>query len=350
MENKNSILIVDDETVNLIYLNHLLSSDYTVYTARNAQEAIERAYDYIPDLILLDIVMPGMNGYEAITVLKNTEKTKNIPVIFITGLNNNKDEEKGLNLGAEDYITKPFSDLIVKLRIQNQIKIKNHMRLVIEKEISEKNNRANMATIHALSKLAESRDDDTGAHIERTSSFCKIIAEKLLESSLYLDTVNEAFIENITRASPLHDIGKVGIKDSILLKPGRLTSDEFEIMKTHVMIGYKTLTSIVELHPENVFIKTGLEISRYHHEKWDGSGYMSGISEESIPLSARIMAVSDVYDALRSDRVYKKAFPHEQTLEIIKEGRGKHFDPVLVDVFVQHDRLFRDIYDRLTNI
>jgi putative two-component system response regulator len=350
MENKNSILIVDDETANLLYLNHLLSPEYTVYTARSALEAIERAGDSIPDLILLDIVMPEMDGYEAIAMLKSSEKTKDIPVIFITGLSNSEDEEKGLDLGAEDYIAKPFSDSIVKLRVRNQIKIKNHVRLVIEKEISEKNNHANMATIHALSKLAESRDDDTGAHIERTSSFCGIIAEKLLESGLYPNTVDKAFIENITRASPLHDIGKVGIMDAILLKPGRLTSDEFETMKTHVMIGYETLTSIVELHPENVFIKTGIDISRYHHEKWDGSGYMSGMSGESIPLSARIMAVSDVYDALRSERVYKKAFPHEQALEIIKEGRGRHFDPVLVDVFVRHNHLFRDIYDRLTNI
>jgi putative two-component system response regulator len=219
MENKNSILVVDDETANLIYLNKILSPDYTVYTARNAQEAIERANGSIPDLILLDIIMPDMDGYEAITVLKNAEKTKDIPVIFITGLSDSEDEAKGLDLGAEDYIAKPFKDIIVKLRVKNQIKIKNHTRLVIEKEISEKNNHANMATIHALSKLAESRDDDTGTHIERTASFCRIIAEKLLESGLYTDTVNKVFIENITMASSLHDIGKVGIADAILLKP-----------------------------------------------------------------------------------------------------------------------------------
>jgi putative two-component system response regulator len=349
MENRNSVLIVDDETTNLMYLNHLLSTYYTVYTARNADEAIQRANNTIPDLILLDIVMPGMSGYEAITVLKNSEKTKDIPVIFITGLSAREDEEKGLALGAEDYIVKPFSDSIVNLRVQNQIKIKNHTRLIIEKEISEKNNHANMATIHALSKLAESRDDDTGTHIERTSSFCRIIGEKLLEKGLYGDTVDKTFVENVTRASPLHDIGKVAILDAILLKPGRLTSEEFEIMKTHVLTGSKTLTSILEMHPENVFIKTGIDISMYHHEKWDGSGYMNGLSGESIPLSARIMAISDVYDALRSERVYKKAFSHEQALEIIIEGRGKHFDPVLIDVFITNDGLFHDTFEVLSN-
>ena len=206
-----------------------------------------------------------------------------------------------------------------------------------------------VATIHALVKSAESRDDDTGAHIERTASYCRLIAEKLLEAGLYRDIVDEAFVENIEMASPLHDIGKVGIQDAILLKPGRLTSEEFEIMKTHVTIGYETLASVEALYPGNDFLNLGMEIARYHQEKWDGSGYMTGLAYEDIPLSARIMALSDVYDALRSKRVYKEAFSHEKSVGIIAEGRGIHFDPVLVDVFLEHSMLFKDIYDRLDN-
>ena len=349
MENKHSILIVDDAKSSLLYLNHLLSTDYLIYTARDAEDGLEKANKNFPDLILLDIVMPKMDGYEVLAMLKKSDICRDIPVIFITGLSESEDETRGLDLGAEDYIIKPFNDTIVKLRVKNQISIKNHTRLIIEKEISERSSRANLATIFALIKLAESRDDDTGAHIERTSSFCGLIAQKLLESGLYSDIVDEAFVENITRASPLHDIGKVGITDAILLKPGRLSSDEFETMKTHVMVGYETLTNIEQQYTENVFIRIGIEISRYHHEKWDGSGYLDGLSGESIPLSARIMALSDVYDALRSERLYKDAFPHEKALEIIKEGHGNHFDPSLVDVFTEYNHLFRDIYDNLTN-
>jgi len=206
-----------------------------------------------------------------------------------------------------------------------------------------------VATIHALVKSAESRDDDTGAHIERTAGYCRLIAEKLFEDKLYADIVDRDFIDNIEMASPLHDIGKVGIEDAILLKPGQLTFEEFEIMKTHVTKGYETLASVESVYHENAFLKLGMEISRYHHEKWDGRGYMSGLSGEDIPLSARIMALSDVYDALRSKRVYKEPFSHEKTLGIITDGRGLHFDPVLVDVFMKHHSLFEEVFDRLSN-
>ena len=206
-----------------------------------------------------------------------------------------------------------------------------------------------VATIHALVKSAEARDDDTGAHIERTSMYCGLIAEKLQEAGIYQDMVGGIYPETISKASPLHDIGKVGIRDAILLKPHRLTDDEFEIMKTHVIIGYKTLASVEKMHPENLFVKIGREIARYHHEKWDGSGYMDGLAGENIPLSARIMALSDVYDALRSKRVYKEAYTHERAFNIIAEGRGKHFDPIVADIFLKHHFSFRDIFDRLSS-
>ena len=211
------------------------------------------------------------------------------------------------------------------------------------KEISE----SQMATIFALVKLAESRDDETGAHIERTAGFCRLLSEKAREISKYREIIDDEFISTIYRASPLHDIGKVGISDLILLKPGKLTPEEFAIMKTHVEIGYQTLKNIDKRYQNNAFVQMGLDITRYHHEKWDGSGYLFELKGEAIPLSARIMALADVYDALRSKRVYKPAFTHEKALEIIEEGRGKHFDPSLVDIFLASHEEFREMFDRL---
>ncbi|MGE4589502.1 MAG: HD domain-containing phosphohydrolase [Acidaminococcaceae bacterium] len=207
---------------------------------------------------------------------------------------------------------------------------------------------AQMATIHALVKLAESRDDDTGTHIERTASFCRLLAQKAATVSFFAERINERFIDIIYKAAPLHDIGKVGISDSILLKPAKLTEEEFTIMKTHVLIGYKTLAEVNQQHEQNEFIKMGMDIARYHHEKWNGSGYLEGLAGEEIPLSARIMALADVYDALRSKRIYKEAFSHEKTCEIIQEGKGIHFDPGLVDIFLDSHEEFRELYDHLS--
>ena len=211
------------------------------------------------------------------------------------------------------------------------------------KETSE----AQMATIFALVKLAESRDDETGAHIERTASFCRLLAEKARALPAYADVITDEYLTAIFRASPLHDIGKVGISDLILLKPGKLTPEEFAIMKTHVEIGYQTLKSVDKRFMNNTFIQMGLDITRYHHEKWDGSGYLFELKAEAIPLSARIMALADVYDALRSKRVYKPAYTHEKSMEIIEEGRGKHFDPMLADLFLQYNKEFEALFDSL---
>ncbi|MDR0468742.1 MAG: HD domain-containing protein [Peptococcaceae bacterium] len=250
-----------------------------------------------------------------------------------------------------------ISELMVRYTdVSRQIEEKNE-RLRgyserLEDLVQEKVNEisaSQVATIHALVKAAESRDDDTGTHIERTSSFCRLIAEKLYEDEYKPNTIDEVYAENIAKASPLHDIGKVGIMDAILLKPSRLTPDEFEVMKTHVDIGHDTLVSVQTMYPGNVFLKYGIEIAKYHHEKWDGSGYMRGLAGEEIPLSARIMALSDVYDALRSKRIYKDAYSHDKTCTIITEGRGSHFDPVLVDIFLDNHSYFDEIYHRLSS-
>jgi putative two-component system response regulator len=241
-----------------------------------------------------------------------------------------------------------YADLSKQLEEKNEQlrKYSEQLEELVQEKVAEIS-ASQVATIHALVKAAESRDDDTGTHIERTSSFCKLIAEKLYEAGIYKDIIDEVYAENISKASALHDIGKVGIKDAILLKPGRLTPEEFEIMKTHVDIGYETLAKAYKMYPGNVFLNIGAEITKYHHEKWDGSGYMHGYSGNEIPLPARIMALSDVYDALRSKRVYKDPFTHEKTRSIIIEGRGKHFDPVITDIFNEYHSMFEKIFDRL---
>ena len=248
---------------------------------------------------------------------------------------------------VSELITR-YADVSRQLEDKNeQLKIyADHLEELVEEKVREIS-ASQIATIHALVKAAESRDDDTGTHIERTSLFCRLIAEELRAAGLHADIIDEVYATNISKASPLHDIGKVGIKDSILLKPGRLTPDEFEIMKTHVVLGHGTLASTQKMYPGNVFLKFGLEIARYHHEKWDGSGYMLGLAGDEIPLSARIMALSDVYDALRSKRVYKDAFSHEKTLAIIAEGRGGHFDPDVTDIFLERHLQFKEIFDSL---
>jgi len=225
-------------------------------------------------------------------------------------------------------------------------KYSKHLEHLVEEKVQEISS-SQMATIYALIKLSESRDDDTGAHIERTASFCRLLAQKARSVRDYAAIVTDAFIETIYKASPLHDIGKVGIPDSILLKPGKLTDDEFAIMKTHVQIGYDTLSNVGRQYDKNEFLIMGMDIALYHHEKWNGSGYINGLKGTEIPLSARIMALSDVYDALRSKRVYKDAFSHEQSLKIIASSSGSHFDPVLVDIFMLHQEEFKLLYESI---
>lgn len=227
-------------------------------------------------------------------------------------------------------------------------KYSHHLEKLVEEKVKEISS-SQMATLYALIKLSESRDDDTGEHIERTASFCKLLAQKARTAPEYAETITDTFIETIYKASPLHDIGKVGIPDSILLKPGKLTEDEFAIMKTHVQIGYDTLTKVGQQYNKNEFILMGMDIALYHHEKWNGSGYNKGLKGEEIPLSARIMALADVYDALRSKRVYKDAFSHEKSIDIIKSSKGTHFDPMLVDIFVNYQDEFKSLYESLSS-
>jgi putative two-component system response regulator len=293
-----------------------------------------------------------MNGFEVCERLKADEVLKDIPVLFISALSETADKVKAFSVGAVDYVTKPFQFEEVHARVETHLRLRRlqvelerhnlHLEELVTEKVREISD-SQLATIHAVSKLAESRDDDTGHHIERTQTFSKVLAETLRKNPRYAGSINDTFVENIYHASPLHDIGKVGIFDNILLKPGKLTAEEFEIMKTHAMIGANTLQSVRNKYPKNAFINMGIDIARSHHEKWDGSGYPGGLTGEDIPLSARIMAVSDVYDALRSKRPYKPAFTHEKSCEIIMEGAGRHFDPAVIEAFTAVEAEFAEI-------
>lgn len=230
--------------------------------------------------------------------------------------------------------------------VSRQLKRHNErLEELVREKVAEVSS-AQMATIYALVRLAESRDDDTGEHIGRTSAYCRLIAIKFKEAGAHREPIGDAFVENIAQASPLHDIGKVGIPDAILLKPARLTPEEFEVMKTHVLIGHRTLASVEKSYPMNAFIRMGMDIALRHHERWDGSGYPDGLSGMDIPLAARIMALADVYDALRSSRVYKPGYSHEDSAALIRKSRGTHLDPLLVDIFEANQRAFCDIFER----
>ena len=290
-------------------------------------------------------MMPDMNGYEVCLKLKADPATRSIPVLFVTASAEMEDERYGLSIGAVDYITKPFRPELVKVRVTNHLALKGHQdhleRLVEERtrELSQTQD----ATIFAVAGLAETRDPETGAHIWRTQRYVKALATHLAPSPKYSTALTPPDIDLLFKSAPLHDIGKIGIPDHILLKPGKLTAEEFEEMKHHAILGWQALSRTEELLGPNSFLHYAREITLTHHEKWDGSGYPNGLAGESIPLSGRLMAIADVYDALTSRRPYKKPFPHTEATALIVAGRGRHFDPDLVDAFVALGAEFQHI-------
>ena len=343
--NYQTILIVDDEPSNIRILSELLLSEYGIRAAKNGKKALEIINsDDPPDLVLLDIVMPGMDGYEVCRKIKSNPDTQNIPVIFLTARTNRKDEEKCFDLGASDFITKPISPPIVHARVNSQMQMKKVRDFLIDKnefleqEVSKRTvelSHIQDVTIFALASLAETRDNETGGHIKRTQHYVRLLAEGLSRHPRFKDHLTDKTIDLYFKTAPLHDIGKVGIPDHILLKPGRLTAEEFEIMKGHTRIGRNAILNAEKLLKAPApFLFYAREMAFTHHEKWDGTGYPMKISGDHIPVSGRIMAVADVYDALITKRVYKPAFPHEDAVNIIKEESGKHFDPDVVDVFL----------------
>ena len=349
---KCTVLIVDDVNANIRILINALSEYYEIAVANNGQAALDYCVNSKPDLILLDIMMPGLSGYDVIKSLKSNISTQKIPVIFLTALSEIENKTRGFDLGAIDYIIKPFEISEVRARV------KTHLTLVLASRFIEDQNihlealvkarteelvLTRQATIEALASLAEHRDPETGGHIKRIKHYVIALGKELQTNSPYAHLVDDNYIDLLALSSPLHDIGKVGVKDSILLKPGKLTVQEFEEMKKHTLHGYEAILAAESNLGDNSFLKVANEITYFHHEKWDGSGYPRGLKGEEIPLSARIMSIADVYDALVSKRVYKEAIMHEEAVKIIASERGKHFDDILVLAFLNINKDFDTI-------
>lgn len=354
---KHKILVVDDTVDNLTLMAGLLKDRYRVSLANNGEKALRFAQDEEPpDLILLDIMMPGMSGTDVCKALKNDPTTRGIPVIFLTALSATEDEQRGLELGAVDFITKPVNPPIVLARVETQLKLKLAADFLrdkngfLEAEVARRTAELEAiqdVTILALASMAETRDNETGNHIRRTQNYVKLLGEHLRTHPRFASVLTDSYISTLFKSAPLHDIGKVGIPDRILLKPGKFEPDEFEIMKTHCKLGRDAIQQAEDrLGMKVEFLTVAKEIAYGHQEKWDGSGYPEGKSGDDIPLSARLMAVADVYDALISRRVYKDGMPHEEAVQIMKDGRGSHFDPDILDAFVEIASQFNEIAAR----
>lgn len=307
-----TLLLVDDEPTNLRVLRTVLQEHYRLLFAKNGDESLQLAQQHRPDLILLDVMMPGLSGFEVCQALKANPQTQAIPVIFVTALKDEVDETHGFSVGAVDYITKPISPAVVRARV------KTHLSLVQVDELKQ----TRLQVIQRLGRAAEYKDNETGLHILRMSHYSHILALAV--------GFSEDAAENLLHAAPMHDIGKIGIPDQILLKPGKLTTEEFQVMQQHPLIGAEILGDC-----DSLLLQTAKIVALYHHEKWDGSGYPYGLVGDAIPIEARIVAICDVFDALTSTRPYKTAWSVEQAVDHIRAQSGVHFDPVLVELLQQ---------------
>ena len=350
MESKrNRIVLVDDNAANLTIGRNLLKGSYEIYPAASAAKLFELLENVIPDLVLLDIEMPEMNGYEAIKILKADARFTEIPVIFLTSKNDEESEVAGFELGAADYVSKPVSGPLLLRRISNQLLIVQQRKELLANQTALKDYADHLvervrektaellnlqsAVLATVADLVEFRDKQTGGHTTRTMLYMQTLIEEMLKDGIYTDRVSDWNIGLVVPSAQLHDVGKIAITDLILNKPGKLTEDEFEIMKTHVDAGVHAIERIMSEAKENAFLEHARLIVGSHHEKWNGSGYPMGLKGQEIPIEGRLMAIADVYDALISDRAYKKAFTHQKACDIIEESEGSHFDPALVGVF-----------------
>jgi len=359
---------VDDNDVNLSTAAKALSRQYRAFTLPSASDMFELLNNIAPDLILLDILMPQMDGFQALRLLKDDARYQDIPVIFLSGRNDAATEARGFEMGAVDFISKPFSEPVLLNRLKTHLEIEEliHERTAMLLQRTEKLQRLQNSIVSILANMVENRDKYTGRHIERTTKYIRILLNAMLERGVYSDEISHwnfeevisssrlhdigkgfiaedpIILESIISSSRLHDIGKIIITDLILNKPGKLTAEEYELMKTHALEGEKIIDSIIAESGNEAFLKNAKLFAGYHHEKWDGTGYPRGLKGADIPLQGRIMAVVDVYDALISDRSYKIAFSHERAVGIVKEGSGSHFDPKIVDVFLEVSDLFRE--------
>jgi putative two-component system response regulator len=348
---RETIIIVDDDITNLTVGMNSLADQYSVLTAPSGKKLFVLLEKVKPALILLDIEMPEMDGYEVIRLLKDSEKTAHIPVIFVTAQIDPESEVKGLGLGAVDYITKPFSRELLNKRVDLHIQFEKQKKellkysLTLESEVDKKTRTVlelQNAILKTVAELVESRDNITGGHIERTQHYLRLLVDFLLEHGIYTEKLSSWDIDLFVMSSQLHDVGKISIKDEILMKPGKLTDEEFEEMKKHTIYGVEIIRKIEANATESEFLAYAEVLAGSHHEKWNGKGYPHGLKGEEIPLQGRLMAIVDVYDALTDERPYKKAFSHEQSVEIIRQEKGEHFDPLIAEVFLTHEEKFEN--------
>ncbi len=339
------IVIVDDNVTNLKFAEQALKPYYKVTLLTSAAQTMKFLSKRTPDLILLDINMPEINGYEIFSKIKSIDRLKQIPIIFLTALNDVESELKCLKLGALDFISKPFAPELMLSRIKIHLELATY-RKNLEFLVNEKTRtieRLQDSMVVGLAELVECRDGETGGHIKRTAKYLEILVRAMLNAGFYADILTEEYIHNIIRSAPLHDIGKIGISDNILLKQGDFDKNERDYMKQHTTLGGMALQKVIDATDGENFLYVAKDMALCHHEKWDGTGYPSGISGHSIPLCARIMAIADVYDALTSKRPYKKPFSHSKAVDIIVNSSGTHFEPCIVDVFESVSDSFNNI-------
>ncbi|MCL2479974.1 MAG: response regulator [Treponema sp.] len=342
-----TVLVVDDIDINVMILEEILKDDYNIITANNGREALDklRGLKVLPKIILLDVFMPEMNGYQMLEIMKSDNALKRIPVIFIT---TSDSESDALSAGAVDFISKPFLPEIVRLRVKNQIELKNYSDS-LEEMVVIKTAEATATldnTLQALANIIEYRNLESGSHVKRTQFFCKALIDTLIKTqSVYAEMLRRMQPDIIMKAMALHDVGKIGIPDKILLKPGRLDPDEFTVMKTHTTVGKNIVEEMMNAvkDKDSIYLIHCRDIAFCHHERFDGKGYPRGLKESDIPLTARIASLSDVYDALVCERVYKSAMTHDEALKIITEGRGTQFDPVVTDAVLHSQERFQEI-------
>jgi len=358
---RSKVVFVDDVKANLAMGRDLLNSFCEVYPAPSAERLFELLEKISPDLIILDIEMPGIDGYEAMRKLKADPRFADISVIFVTSKDDESSEMEGFDLGAVDYITKPFSGPLLLRRVANQLLIAHQKKELLESQAALKDYADNLelmvrektsevidlknAVLSTVADLVEFRDKHTGGHISRTQRYLQALFEEMIREAVYTEEIAEWNVEFFLPSAQLHDVGKIAITDLILNKPARLTPEETEIMKTHVPVGVDAIEQIMGKTKEHAYLNHALLIAGTHHEKWDGSGYPHGLKGRDIPIEGRLMAIVDVYDALISERPYKKAYSHEEACSIIECGAGSHFDPVLVEVFKVVKDEFRMIVD-----
>lgn len=345
---RKSILMIDDVKLNLASAADVLKDEYILYEAMSAEEGLAILEDVIPDLILLDIHMPGMNGYEMLEKIMSSRRLKDIPVIFLTGETKASSEVMGFDLGAVDFITKPFVAPVMKRRIKTQLELsayKKSLEKLVDEKVAENEKLQDMLTV-GFAELVESRDGITGGHIKNTSIYFDAFIKHLRNVPRYKEEITDQYVKYAIRSAPLHDIGKIGIDDSVLRKQSSLEKGEMKYMKTHADLGALTFRRIrTQMFPDNEFLMIAENMALYHHERWDGTGYPTGKKGTDIPLCARIMSIVDVYDALTSKRPYKEPYSHEKAMAIIVEGRGGQFDPELVDEFLSISDTIKNCLD-----